>query len=414
MTTERLLRRGVYKISWRFAALVLCVVGCWAPASKSVVEIEMPPDSAPSSTTERLTVLTIGDPAPPLRLGEFLKGEPFATFELGKVHVVEFSATWCGPCRAVIPHLTELQAKYPDVTFLSVYVREEDRDAPQPYIEQLGDRIGYRVAVDDVPIGEPPEAGAMYRTWMKPAEEIAIPTAFIINGDGHIAAITHPAIMDEALEKIVNGHWNLQKAAETHRNSVRKDRQQRAFSKRLSEILEATPSPEMLARLNELKESYPKDKHPEQAFEISISAFRRFVSPDGNDAMALNATDDVLEFLQTYPPESHPGIHNALAWEIVDPQRTQLASEPLLQHALKHARRADDLSDEADCQIADTLARALHLLGNSRLAFQTQRRAVRLLLDSPDADPKIVAELKNRLREYAAANGLGAFDETRH
>jgi hypothetical protein len=252
----------------------------------------------------------------------------------------------------------------------------------------------------------------MYRTWMKPAEETAIPTAFIVDGAGRIAEITHPGAMDESLEKIVTGQWDARKSADNHRTAVLRDRQQRAFSKRLAEILEASPLPEMLTKLDELKTEFPKDKHPDEAFEISISAFRRFVSLDGNDAMALNAADDVLEFLQTFPPASHPGTHNALAWEIVDPQRRQLASEPLLLRALELARRADDLSDEADWQIADTLARALHLLGNPRLAFQAQRRAVRLALANPDADPIVIAELKDRLREYAAASGLEAFDES--
>lgn len=95
---------------------------------------------------------------------DYWDGEPFSSFELGKIYVVEFSATWCGPCRAVIPHLTELQNKYPDVTLFSVYVREEDRAAPAKFVEAMGDRIGYRVAVDDVPSGEAPETGVMYCT----------------------------------------------------------------------------------------------------------------------------------------------------------------------------------------------------------------------------------------------------------
>src|SRR5262249_18297967 len=70
--------------------------------------------------------LGVGDPAPKLNVKSFVKGEPIATLELDKLYVVEFWATWCGPCRVSIPHLTELQKKYPDVAFIGVSVWEQD------------------------------------------------------------------------------------------------------------------------------------------------------------------------------------------------------------------------------------------------------------------------------------------------
>jgi thiol-disulfide isomerase/thioredoxin len=69
--------------------------------------------------------LNIGDPAPQLVVKEFVKGSPVTQFKPGSVYVVEFWATWCGPCKTSIPHLTELQKKYGDkVTFVGVSVWE--------------------------------------------------------------------------------------------------------------------------------------------------------------------------------------------------------------------------------------------------------------------------------------------------
>ena len=56
--------------------------------------------------------LKLGDPAPMLKVSKFVKGSAVQRFQPGKLYVVEFWATWCGPCRVSIPHLTEMAKKY--------------------------------------------------------------------------------------------------------------------------------------------------------------------------------------------------------------------------------------------------------------------------------------------------------------
>lgn len=46
----------------------------------------------------------------------------------GKVVVLEFWATWCGPCRASIPHLVELHDKYKGEGVVIIGLTDEDYD----------------------------------------------------------------------------------------------------------------------------------------------------------------------------------------------------------------------------------------------------------------------------------------------
>ena len=95
--------------------------------------------------------LKVGDPAPKLDVGEWVQGGPIKDLEKGKAYLVEFWATWCGPCRVSIPHLNEIHTKYKgkDLVVIGQNVWERDEKQVKPFVEKMGEKMTYPVAFDN-------------------------------------------------------------------------------------------------------------------------------------------------------------------------------------------------------------------------------------------------------------------------
>ena len=166
--------------------------------------------------------LGIGDPAPKLAVKSFVKGEPVSEFEPGKNYVVEFWATWCGPCKTSIPHLTELQKKNPSVTFIGVSIcgarSGQSQTVRRGDGRQDGLPRGHRLWF---PKKRKTTEAPWPKHWMTAAGQEGIPAAFIVNKEGKIAWIGHPMEMDKPLEKIVAGTWDMKEAREEQRKAAK-------------------------------------------------------------------------------------------------------------------------------------------------------------------------------------------------
>jgi thiol-disulfide isomerase/thioredoxin len=155
-------------------------------------------------------LLNVGDAAPVLKVGKWVKGSPVA-IKPGQVTVVEFWATWCGPCKKSIPHITELAKKYVGkVQFagVSVWERGEGTQAKvEAFVKQAGATMDYNVAYDTTD-------GHMAKKWVEAAGESGIPTSFVIDGKGKIAWIGHPDKVEDAIEAVLTGRDFKELAAE--------------------------------------------------------------------------------------------------------------------------------------------------------------------------------------------------------
>lgn len=95
------------------------------------------------ATEKKLRTFKTGEPGYNFNYPD-ISGKPFTLADLkGKVVVVDMWATWCGPCKAEIPHLKKLEADMhgKDVVFVSVSVDEEkDKEKWESFVkkESLG------------------------------------------------------------------------------------------------------------------------------------------------------------------------------------------------------------------------------------------------------------------------------------
>jgi cytochrome c biogenesis protein CcmG, thiol:disulfide interchange protein DsbE len=91
----------------------------------------------------------------------------------GKVVLLNFWATWCGPCRAEIPSLIELQAKYKDqMQILGMDVDDEDETQVRAVVQ--GEGINYPVVMTT------PQVRIAY------GGIGGLPTVFILNTEGRV------------------------------------------------------------------------------------------------------------------------------------------------------------------------------------------------------------------------------------
>jgi len=304
-----------------------------------------------------------GDPAPALDFAKYVQGEPVKELEKGKIYVVEFWATWCGPCRATIPHLNELSKKHAEVTFIGADVWERDEKLVEPFVKEMGEKMTYRVALDNK---AKEEKGAMAAGWMEAAGQNGIPCAFIVDKDSKIAWIGHPMGMDKPLEQIIAGKFDLKaeaaKAAEE--KLVQQDVQEKVIG-----ALRAGQSDKAEAALDEIIKAHPAMKSDLQSMRIGIKISRKDI--DGvytvMDEMAADAGID-SEML------------NNMAWAVLTQQ--PFADKRDLDRAIKYAASAVEKSAGKDSAPLDTLARAYAMKGDFDKAVEQQQKAIDASKDS--------------------------------
>jgi thiol-disulfide isomerase/thioredoxin len=337
-------------------------------------------------------VLSVGDPAPKLEVKEFVKGENVPSLEKGKVYVVEFWATWCGPCRTSIPHLTELQKKNKDAIFIGVSVWEQDQAKVQPFVKEMGDKMDYRVALDDVGEGKGND-GKMAKNWMQAAQADGIPTAFIVDRGGMVAWIGHPMQMEKPLEQILSGKWDLAKASADYKAEKARAAKFRALIPKLGA---ADGSKDYKTIVALVDEALKDDPEFEKNFGMILGNVKL------NALVMMGDADKTVQYgKQIVEKLDQPQALNDIAWTLVE-KPSDMANPKLMKFALEVALKANKLAEDKDGAILDTLAKAYYENGQFAKALETQERAVKLVKGTPQENDKGIQKRLELYKEKAA------------
>lgn len=193
-------RRAVRR--WSMGALVLLSIfgACQAPKFRARYMTDHERETLPS--------LRVGDQAPELALDDWVQGERVTDFAAGRVRVIEFWSTGCGPCIAAMPQISALQERFgDDVVVISIGIKD-NVDASKwvrTIVEQQRENLRVRVAFD----GD----GAGVERYQIASRSSSIPRAFLLDRAGRLVWIGHPNDLDEPIEAVLAGTWDVDSAA---------------------------------------------------------------------------------------------------------------------------------------------------------------------------------------------------------
>ena len=292
--------------------------------------------------TAPLSAVELGDPAPALQISEWVKGAPVDVTKKDRVYVVEFWATWCGPCIQSIPHVTEMQKNYGDkVTFIGVSSEDPHNNLEdvKKLVDAKGDKMAYTVAFDD--------GRKTYEAYMGAYSVGGIPTAFVVDQAGRMVWHSHPMQLEETLDQVLAGKFDLAAAKAKKQDEAR-----------LKKFLD---------QYHELVMSADKEQEAQEL---------------GARILELGADNDQLL--------------NAIAWNILTDENIVYRDKAL---ALKAAELANKKSGGEHAGVLDTYALALYENGKRDEAIKTQEKALKIAKQSEEWKSNI-AEFEERLERF--------------
>ena len=337
--------------------------------------------------------ISVGDPAPEIKYSKWIKGESFDSFDPNKLYVMEFWATWCGPCKMAMPHLTKLQQQYKEqVTFVGVNVWEKipqglSYDSSLPEVEKFvksnDANMGYSIISDN-------NEQYMSNEWLRAAGQNGIPATFIIK-NSKIIWMGHPNSLDSIIPQVIDGSFDMQAFKEESDKRTQKEREQREMIMTLFKPIEEALSVKDYKRAFELMDKMSQER-PEFKSTMSVMKFKTLLTKVDE----LEAIRFAEEALLNERAGSYLILEEVYKVEGLSPETYLWATEKI-----------DNFNEITNPVIIDALATCYAKGGDYANAIRYQEQAVVLAEKALREEEMIgtimdytVEEYKNKLTEY--------------
>jgi len=362
-----------------------------------------------AETEKPAKTLTIGSPAPALDVEHWVQDgngffKPVTEFKPGNVYVVEFWATWCGPCISSMPHLAELQEKMRGQNVQIISISDEPLETVESFLNRetrnkAGEQTTFAAITAAYCLTTDPDRSS-HEDYMEAANQPGIPTAFIVGKDGKIEWIGHPMEMDEPLDQVVAGTWDRvefaevliakQKLGETIQTLSRLANQGK-FTEAIAVVdaeLEKKLPNEIQGQLVSIKYQI---KLMGGMIDDEVAAFirKRIASAQGNAIGVAQVAVQLMQVAQQTPAVAEqPAMKTLIGETVVALQAEVAGAEKQIQPLL-----------------LDTIAHLQAATGDLDAAIVSQEAAVAA------ADERSKARLSNYLEELKAAKNPPADDD---
>ena len=269
----------------------------------------------------------IGSQAPKLQIEHWIKGNPvdLAKADEKKIHVIEFWATWCGPCRDSIPHLTELQGKYKSKGVTVIGITDEPKATVERFVRRQDKKMDYTVAIE--------KGDTMSQAYMRAYGQTGIPATFVVDQKDRIVWVGHPKNgLDDVIDRLVNGTFLLE-------------------------------------------EEIAKEQAQIRLQQLSVEYWERLVE-GRKGAETRNIGDELLSLVK-----DNAEVSCNIAWAVLTDDAVKFRD---LDFARAAAKAAYDLTEGNHPQIIDTYALSLFESGKIDEAIKLQKKALSLARDQQE------------------------------